>query len=167
MNPLKVIPHIKKEELKDLFRNESSAKQARRYLAILQAYRTNYYPNCRKIAELLVVSRETVYRWIKAWNKEGVKGIQIKKQPGRPTKLSQREKEHLFEIVLRPPREMGFSFSTWTLKAISEYILQEFGKEMSVSGISRMLARNDIVQIKPRPMPAKADPKKKVLLFSI
>lgn len=167
MIPLKVIPHLEKENLEELFRKEKSAKQARRYLAILEAYRTNYYPDCQKIADLLLVSRHAVYNWIKAWNKEGVEGIQIKKQPGRSGKLTQIEQEHLFKIVLRSPRESGFKFSTWTLKAISEYILQEFGDKMSLSAISRMLARNNIVQIKPRPMPAKGIPQKNAILSAV
>lgn len=167
MLPLKITPHLEKEELEELFRENKSAKQAMRYLAILQAYRTNYYPNCQKIADLLVVSRQTVYNWMKAWNREGLKGIQIKKQLGRPKKLTQAERQYLFEIILRSPRELGFKFSTWTLKAISEYISQEFGKDISLSAISRMLARNDIVQVKPRPMPAKGDPKKSAPLSGV
>lgn len=167
MLPLKVIPHLKREELKKLFQKEKSAKQAKRYLAILQAYRTNYYPDCQRIADLLLVSRQAVYNWIKAWNWEGVEGIRIKKQPGRPQKLTWIEREQLFKIILRSPRESGFNFSTWTLKAISEYISQEFEKDISLSAISRMLARNDIVQIKPRPMPAKGDIKKSAHLNSV
>ena len=167
MLPLKITPYLEKEELEELLRKERSAKQARRYLAILHAYRTNYYPDCQKIADLLVVSRQTVYNWMKAWNREGLKGIRIKKQPGHPKKLIRAERKHLFKIILRSPRESGFDFSTWTLKAISEYISQRFGTQMSLSAISRMLARNDIVQIKPRPMPAKGDPKKSALLSGV
>ncbi|MBD3255424.1 MAG: hypothetical protein GF383_10040, partial [Candidatus Lokiarchaeota archaeon] len=61
MLPVKVVPHLEKEELEELVREESSLKQARRYLALLQAYRTNYYPDCEAIAELFLVSTQTVY----------------------------------------------------------------------------------------------------------
>ncbi|MBD3253541.1 MAG: helix-turn-helix domain-containing protein [Candidatus Lokiarchaeota archaeon] len=160
MLPVKVVPHLEKEELEELAREESSLKQARRYLALLQAYRTNYYPDCEAIADLFLVSTQTVYNWIKAWNREGLEGIRIDKPSGRPKKLNKAEREQLIETILHSPRESGYRFSTWTLKAISNHVSREFDKEMSESGIYKMLRRNDIVQVKPRPMPAKGDPKK-------
>jgi len=160
MLPLKAIPHLEKEELEELVQEEDSLKQARRYLAILQAYRTNYYPNCQAIADFFLVSRQTVSNWILTWNEEGLEGIQVEKPPGRPETLNEEEQEQLFEVILRSPRKSGYKFSTWTLSAISKYIAEEFDEDMSVSGIWKMLDRNDIVQVKPRPMPAKADPKK-------
>jgi transposase len=160
MLPLKVVPHLEQEELEELVQEEDSLKQARRYLAILQAYRTNYYPDCKAIADFFLVSRQTVYNWIKAWNREGLEGIQVETPPGRPETLNEDEQEQLFEVILRSPRESGYQFSTWTLSAISEYISERFDEEMTESGIWKLLTRNDIVQVKPRPMPAKGDPKK-------
>ena len=160
MLPVKVVPHLKKEDLEELIQEEDSLKQARRYLAILYACRTNYYPDCQAIADLFLVSRQTVYNWFRAWNEEGLEGTLIEKPPGRPKTLDEADREQLFEVILRPPRESGHQFSTWTLSAISEYISEEFDEEMTESGIWKMLTRNDIVQVKPRPMPAKGDPKK-------
>lgn len=160
MLPLKVIPHLKRETLEELVREEESAKQARRYLAILQAYRTNCYPDCKKIADFFLVCRQTVYNWVKAWNKGGLEGIQIEKQSGRPPTLNEEEQEQLFETICKSPRKSGYNFSTWTLSAIAEHISRKFDEDISESGISRMLDRNDIVLVKPRPMPAKGEPKK-------
>mgnify|MGYP006298921345 FL=1 len=160
MVPLKVVPHLEKEELEELVQEEDSLKQARRYLAILQAYRTHYYPDCQAIADFFLVSRQAVYNWVKAWNREGLEGIQIEKPPGRPVTLSEDQRERLFEVILSSPRKSGHQFSTWTLSAISEYISEEFDEDMTESGIWKMLTRNGIVQVKPRPMPAKGDPKK-------
>lgn len=100
---------------------------------------------------------------MKAWNRERLERIEIEKQPGRPPKLDEAEQEQLFETVLKSLRKSGYKFSMWTLKAISEHMSREFGKEISESGISRLFDRNDIVQIKPCPMPAKADPKKNAI----
>jgi transposase len=66
-------------------------------------------------------------------------------------------------FICKSPRKSGYNFSTWTLSTIAEPISRKFDEEMSESGISRMLDRNDIVLVKPRPMPAKGDPKKNAI----
>ncbi len=49
----------------------------------------------------------------------------------------------------------------WTLKAIAGHVEKEYDETMSLNGVYRMLKRNDLSRVVPRPMPAKADPKKK------
>lgn len=161
MAPLKIIPHVEFNELQRLYRQEKSKKQAIRYLAVMQAYETNFYPKVSRIAQNLKVSSRTVYNWMHAWNERGLEGLKLQSSPGRPPILSEAEQDHLFEVVQTNPRTLGFDFSTWALKTITSYIQNVFNQEMSISGVHTMLTRNDIVLVKPRPMPAKADPEKK------
>lgn len=161
MLPPKLIPHIAIEELEDLYRNEKLAKQARRYLAILEGYRTNYYPNLIKIGVLLRISPKTVGNWVRSWNQFGPDGLRIKKQFGRPTTLSDENITEFISLIEIHPRDLGFNFSTWTLKTMKGLVQEKFNKTLSLSTISRILKQNDIVRIVPRPMPAKGDPQKK------
>lgn len=161
MLPLKLIPHIPIEKLEKIYKNEPFSKQSRRFLAILEGYRTNFYPNIKRISKLLRVSLKTVRNWIHDWNEYGPEGLIIKKQEGRPSTLSDEEITKFISIIELNPRDFGYNFSTWTLKTMKDLILEEFKKDLSLSAISRMLKQNDIVKIKPRPMPAKGDPKKK------
>jgi len=161
MLPLKIFSHIPIEELEELYKKEPFTKQARRYLSILEGYRTNLYPNTKRISKLLRVSTKTVRNWIHNWNDYGPEGLIIKKQGGRPSTLSDEEIFEFISIIELNPRDSGFNFSTWTLKTMKDLILKEFEQDLSLSAISRLLKHNDIVKIKPCPMPAKGDQKKK------
>ena len=66
--PIKIIPHLKLEQLEEIYKQEKNSKQMRRYLAILWAYDTNFYPNVPRTANMLKVSEKAVYAWINKWN---------------------------------------------------------------------------------------------------
>lgn len=161
MLPIKIIPHLTREELEVRYKKEKNAHQLKRYQAILWAYDTNFYPNVKRIAKRLRVTERTVYNWINTWNKEGPDGLIIKKSSGHPPILNPEEQEEFIEDVLRHPREVGYDFSSWTLKAMAEHMKQKFGRSMSLSGIFRLLKRHNITLLVPRPLPAKGDEKKK------
>lgn len=160
MVPLQLIPHLSYETLVQAFKKEKNARVTRNIQIILQGYQTNYYPNVREIAQLLHLSKTDVRKWIHKWNQYGLQGLQLKKHKGRAPLLTPQEQTHVIEGVCKHPREIGFEFSTWTLKMIAKYILEQFGKHISLSSISRMLKRNNIVQLVPRTRPAKGDAKK-------
>jgi transposase len=46
------------------------------------------------------------------------------------------------------------------LKDIAGHVRRKFGKKLTLSGVWRLLQRHKITRLVPRPMPAKADPKK-------
>ncbi|MHA1394242.1 MAG: IS630 family transposase, partial [Promethearchaeota archaeon] len=141
--------------------NLKSAKQKIRLLAIIWGYQSNFYPKVQDTANRLGVTRSTVYHWIRKWNKYGLKGILIKKPSGAPRKLTDQECAELIQDILENPRNSGYDFSTWTLKAIVAHISTKFNKVMTISGVHAMLKRNNITLVMPRPLPTKGDPHKK------
>ena len=81
---------------------------------------------------------------------------------GSPEILSEEIKSQLIEDVLKSPRDLGYDFSHWTLKAIVGHLEEVYDVKMSISGLARFLKRNNITRIVPRPMPAKGDEKKRI-----
>ena len=81
-------------------------------------------------------------------------------QSGRPAFLTEEEQVELVQDVLRSPRDLGFDYSNWMLKIIVEHVKRKYDKEMTISGVWRILRRQNMTRIVPRPMPAKADPQK-------
>lgn len=161
MTPTRIVPHLTYEDLLQAFKQERDARIAQNIQIIVWGYETNYYPKGEEIAKLLHISKVTVYKWIKRWNENGLVGLQIKKAKGRAPILTLEEKKKVIEVICKSPRESGFEFSTWTLKMIAKYILEQFGKKISLPSISQMLHQNKIVQLVPRTLPAKGDKKKK------
>jgi len=161
MATIQIVPHLTKEELLKAFKQEKDARVSQRIHIILCGYETNYYPRVNEIMKFFKISNATVYKWINRWNEDGLEGLQIKKAKGRDPILTIDEKNQHINLICRNPRESGFDFSSWTLNMQANHILEEFGKTISISAISRMLKKNNIVQIVPRTLPAKGDPKKK------
>ncbi|MHA1869613.1 MAG: helix-turn-helix domain-containing protein [Promethearchaeota archaeon] len=82
-SPIKVVEHLPLNELIKISKKVKSAKQKIRSPAIIWGYQSNFYPRVRDIANKLGVTRQTVYNWIKKWNKDGLNGILLKMQAER------------------------------------------------------------------------------------
>ena len=67
--------------------------------------------NCTTVAELVKKSRKTIQTWIKTFNNGGLEAIAPNSPPGRPSSLSEEQKESLKADVLTHPRELGYEFS--------------------------------------------------------
>jgi len=157
MIALTVCPHLSLEELKALYKRTERSKIARKYLAILKLYEGR---TSQQVADELFISPQIVRKWIHRWNEQGPNGLVDIPQSGRPAFLTEEEQVELVQDVLRSPRDLGFDYSNWMLKIIVEHVKRKYDKEMTISGVWRILRRQNMTRIVPRPMPAKADPQK-------
>lgn len=79
------------------------------------------------VARMLGCSESAVSRWRKEIREKGVAGLKAKPIPGRPSFLSDRQKEKLKEILLRGPEASGYPTDLWTCRRVGEVIEREFG----------------------------------------
>ena len=158
MKKLEIKHHISFKDLQTLYNTAQSGKIAKRYLAILQLYLGNSVPEA---ARHVYASEVVVRLWVHRWNTEGSEGLLDRKRDGRPPKLSKEQREELISTVLSSPKDAGYDNSTWVLKSISAHVKTTYGEDYTLSGLNRMLKRENLTRLVPRPMPAKADPKKK------
>lgn len=96
------------DDLVELYKKEKKSKLKERYQAL---YLMIELQNCTKVAELIKKSRNTVQAWVKLFNKEGLEAIAPISPPGRPSRLSDKQKEELKADVMTHPRELGYDFS--------------------------------------------------------
>lgn len=98
-----------------------------------------------KIAEILDVGRSTVYKTLKAYREEGIKGIQPKKRgrrKGANRVLSpDQEKEIPRIIVEKNPEQMKLKCCLWTRKAIHDLIAQKYRVDIVYSTLGYYLER--------------------------
>lgn len=78
------------------------------------------------VAETIGCSLSSVYYWNDLYKKNGDKALKSKPVPGRPEKLTERQKRSLTQALLKGALRNGYSTDFWTLKRISEVIDQEF-----------------------------------------
>ena len=142
------------KKLVELYKNEKNAKLKVRYHALVLMHE---FQNCTIIAELVKKSRTTIQSWVKAFNEGGIDAIVPNLPPGRPSRLSEDQKEVLKKDILTHPRELGYEFSNWEGKSVSEHIKNKFGVLLKVRQCQYLLHELGFTLQRPRYKFPKAD----------
>jgi len=74
------------------------------------------------VAEQLGCSQSSVCRWADAYQRAGPKSLAPKPIPGRPPKLSLRQKQRLVRVLLQGPLTAGYGTDLWTTQRIADVI---------------------------------------------
>ena len=145
-------------ELVELYKKEKRAKLKVRYHALVLMLD---FQECKVVAELVKKSQRTIQLWINAFNNGGLGAIVPKLPPGRPSSLTEEQKELLKTDVATHPRELGYEFSNWEGKNVAHHINQRFNVDLSVRQAQRLLHELGFSLQRPRYKFPKADPEKK------
>lgn len=81
----------------------------------------------REVSRLTGVSPSTVCRWKKALEAGGLEALRAQPHPGRPPKLTAKQKRKLERILLKGAQAAGFPTDLWTLERVTLVIEREFG----------------------------------------
>ena len=93
----------------------------------------------RAVAKASGASLSSVVRWFQAFKRKGAKGLRPRPTPGRPCRLSAKQKKRLEELLLRGAQAAGYSTELWTLRRIGVLIKNEFHVHYTLSAIWRLL----------------------------
>ena len=91
------------------------------------------------IARTLGVDWKTVKRWERRMEGGCADSWKDVKQPGKPSKLSGKQRQMLMKILIKGALARGYPTDLWTLKRVAEVIRQEFGVEYNVTHVWRVL----------------------------
>ncbi|MEE9376405.1 MAG: winged helix-turn-helix domain-containing protein [Candidatus Lokiarchaeia archaeon] len=122
-----------------------------------RSYINNKFKNCTKVAEIIKKDRRSVQLWINAFNEGGLEAIVLNSPSGRPSSLSEDQKEDLKADVLTHPRELGYEFSNWKGKSVAYHIEKKFGVSLSVRQAQRLLHQLGLSLQRPKYKFPKAD----------
>ena len=112
------------------------------------------------ISELLHVHRVTVNSWINAWNVYREEGLWEGYRSGRPPRLSDAQREQLYNIIESGPVAYGFSSGVWTSPIICGVILDEFGVAYHAGHVRKLLKELGFSLQRPTTKLARADAQK-------
>ena len=135
------------KKLVELYKNEKNAKLKVRYHALVLMHE---FQNCTTVAELVKKSRTTIQSWVKTFNEEGIQAIVPNTPPGRPSRLLEDQKEKLKKDILTHPRQLGYEFSNWEGKNVSEHIKNKFGVLLKVRQCQYLLHELGFTLQRPR-----------------
>lgn len=82
-----------------------------------------------QVARALGTSRASVTRWRQAYQRGGPGAVAAKPHPGKPRRLTPKQREHLAKLLLQGPRKHGYRTDLWTLARVAEVIAVNFGVE--------------------------------------
>ncbi len=92
-----------------------------------------------EVARLVAVDRRSVRRWNAAYRVAGSGALAARPVPGRPSKLSARQRVQLEGILLRGASASGFESELWTCPRVAQVIGHRFGVSYHVDHIGRLL----------------------------
>jgi len=147
------------KELTEYSKKEKRVKQKIRYDAVL-LYMEGY--KRKEVANIMHMPESTVNYHIRNYEKEGIEGLIIKKQPGQSRKLTEEQEKNLIEIVsTKTPEEEGIGiFANWTSPLICELVKRLFGIQYTARGMRKVLNRLGLSYTRPTYTLEKADKKK-------
>jgi len=119
--------------------------------------------SCDSIGALFGNSPRTVSNWIKRINETGtIESLRSKKQPGRPPRLSEAQRQELKLVLQDPPEQHGMSINIWDGKSLSAYIEIKYGIVLKTRACQRLFHQLGFSLKRARPVVAKANEEKKI-----
>jgi transposase len=106
----------------------------RRAVAMLRAGK-----GVRETALRVGVHAGSVSRWKAMFDAAGPEGLKAKPPPGRPARLSKKQKRRLAAWLGRGPRAWGYPTDLWTLARVAEVIAKRFAVRYHPSQVWRIL----------------------------
>lgn len=121
--------HMTMEELNKQIKSfEKDVKVLKRLYFIKYRYEGL---SVKEAAEKVGTSKQIGYGWQERWNEEGYKGLKPKYAGGRPSKLSDEQKENLKAILNER--------DDWTTKEVRNLILRKFEVNYSTKRVGEIL----------------------------
>ncbi len=155
-------------ELSRILHSHEDGRIVRRAQMILQSAQGIRVP---AIASAWDTTAQTVLKTIRRFNAEGLAGLADKPRSGRPAKATEHYVELLKEAIRCSPRDLGYPFSSWTLKRLREHVGRETGVLLNPRYLSSLMGKHGIVYRRPKHLmthlrdPQEYDEKKALLEF--
>lgn len=106
------------------------------------------------LSQYCAESKNTITAWVKIADEKGFDALRIKKQTGRPAKLSSEELEHIKSVLTKDvPKEYGYS--VWDGPSLSDYIEKTYSVSLCVRQCQRILHALGFSLVRPQVFPGK------------
>lgn len=115
-----------------------------------------------QIAKIVRQDEQTVRRWIKRFNAEGISGLSDAPKSGAPRRVTESYRQRLLVVVRQRPRSLDQPYSLWTLQRLVEFMAEETGLRFSPETVRLILKANDIVISRPQHKVSSPDPEYEV-----
>jgi len=88
-------------------------------------------------------SPRSISNWIKRVNQTGnIESLRSKPGSGRPSRLTQEQKNEIRTVLQQLPEEHGIQGKSWNGKNLSSFISQRYGITLQIRACQRILSAN-------------------------
>jgi transposase len=101
-------------------------------------------------AQIVRESEETVRRWLKRYQAEGLEGLRDQHRGGRPATVTETYREQLPAAVRRRPRRLGQPYALWTVQRLADSLAEETGIRVGYETVRLYLKAAGIVLSRPQ-----------------
>jgi transposase len=151
-----------KEKIQSYFSGNEEAQFIHRLHGIL-LFLEKESESCDSIGSLFGNSPRTISNWIKRLNQTGdIESLRSKKQPGRPCRLTEEQKQELKVIIQELSEQHEITSNIWDGKSLSAYIEKQYSIILKTRTCQRLFHQLGFKLRRPRPVVARADESKKV-----
>ena len=91
------------------------------------------------VSGLLHLGEQTVRDYICSFLLKGVDSLSYRQPPGRPPKLTKKQRKELVDLIIAGPEAAGYASGCWTAVVIQDLILCHFGVEYHPQYICSLL----------------------------
>ena len=136
---LKIIEHTIKHDKRPYVRQRAMA---------IHLLHQGYGPT--QVAEMLAVTRRTIYNWYERWRSAGLAGLADRPGRGRKRKATDEYCHLLEEALEREPSSYGYEFGIWTVGRLLEHLYEQTGIDLSANRLSDLMKDLDYVYRRPK-----------------
>jgi transposase len=144
------------ETLNELYRRTKDVRLRQRVQIILLAAEKNLV--AARIGEIVRLDEQSVRRWLKRYQAEGIEGLRDLPRPGAPAVVTPEYRAKLVSAVRRRPRSLEQPFSLWTCQRLADYLAEETGIRVSDETVRHYLEAEGIVFSRPQHKITSPDP---------
>jgi transposase len=91
------------------------------------------------VARMVGAAVSAVWQWRETLRRRGPDGLAAKPAPGRPRKLTPRQRQRVPRLLRAGARAYGFSNDLWTARRIATVLEQKLGVAYHPAHVSRLL----------------------------
>ncbi|MEO8394439.1 MAG: helix-turn-helix domain-containing protein [Chloroflexota bacterium] len=158
MKPIRLSPPTEEQitALDDLYRHSKEGRLRQRAHIVLLAAEQNMVAS--QIGRIVRLNEESVRRWLKRYEAEGIEGLKDDPRPGMAPLVTPESRAQLVAAVRQRPRSLEQPFSLWTCQRLADYLAEETGIRVSDESVRRYLALEGIVLSRPQHKISSPDP---------
>jgi|SRR5579859_1884569 len=83
-----------------------------------------------QIARELDLDENTVRKWVKRFNAQGLAGLEDAPRSGAPSRYTAENKARVIELARTRPSALGLPFASWTFERLALYLREQVGLPM-------------------------------------